>query len=141
MREEHRPEVAAPSPQELLISNRIAQIAKPCQYRGASMDFLGNIGLRLVGALVTVGVLVAIYFLAIKPATDTANNAINSFAKPIQQAQQDAHQAEQQLQQSAKSGGAGSNSDLNQLNRLQRCVQKAHQNVAVLQKCTERFAP
>jgi predicted PurR-regulated permease PerM len=105
------------------------------------MDFLGNIGLRLVGLLVTVGVLAAVYFFAIKPATDTANNAISSFSKPIQQAQQEAAQAEQQLQQSAKSGGASSGSDLNQLNRLQRCVKKAHRNVAVLQKCTQRFAP
>ena len=31
------------------------------------MDFLGNIGLRLVGLLVTVGILAAVYFFIVKP--------------------------------------------------------------------------
>jgi TolA-binding protein len=105
------------------------------------VDFLGNIGLRLVGLLVTVGILAAVYFFAIKPATDTANNAINSFSEPLRQAEQQVAQAQQQLHQNVKSGGAGSRSDLSRLNRLQRCVQKAHQNVNRLERCTRRFAP
>ena len=104
------------------------------------MDFLGNIGLRLVGLLVTVGILAAIYFFAIKPATDTANNAINSFSQPLQQAEQQVADAQQQLQQNAKSGG-GSQSELSQLNKLQKCVKHAHQDVNRLQRCTQRFAP
>ena len=107
----------------------------------APLDFLGNIGLRLVGLLVTVGILAAVYFFAIKPATDTANNAISSFSEPLKQAEQQAAQAQQSLQQSANSGGAGSQSDLNQLNKLQKCIQKANQNVSRLERCTERFAP
>jgi hypothetical protein len=106
------------------------------------MDFLGNIGLRLVGLLVTVGILAAVYFFVIRPATDTANNAINSFSEPLKQAEKQAALAQQQLQQNVKSGGPGSQSaDLNQLNKLQRCVQKAHQDVNRLQRCTKRFAP
>jgi len=105
------------------------------------VDFLGNIGLRLVGLLVTVGILAGIYFFIVKPATDTANNAIDSFSEPLKQAQEQAAAAQLQLKQDANSGGPGSKSDLNQLDKLQRCVQKAHQNVEVLQRCAERFGP
>lgn len=95
-----------------------------------------------MGLLVTVGILAAVYFFAIKPATDTANNAIDSFSKPIQQAEKQAALAQQQLQHNVNSSGGGSHqSDLNQLNRLQRCIQKAHQNVNRLKHCTQRFAP
>ena len=95
-----------------------------------------------MGLLVTVGILAAVYFFAIKPATDTANNAINSFSKPIQQAEKQAALAQQQLQRNVNSSSGGSQrSDLNQLNKLQRCIQKAHQNVHRLEHCTRRFAP
>jgi predicted PurR-regulated permease PerM len=95
-----------------------------------------------VGLLVTVGILAAIYFFAIKPATNTANNVIDSFSEPIQQAEEQAALAQQRLQHNVNSSGGGSHqSDLNQLNRLQRCIQKAHQNVSRLEHCTQRFAP
>jgi F0F1-type ATP synthase membrane subunit b/b' len=102
------------------------------------MDFLGNIGLRLAGLLVTVGILAAVYVFVIKPATDTANNAIDSFSEPLKQAEEQAAAAQQQLQQDSKSGQPGARVDLN---RLQRCVQKAHQDVNRLQRCAERFGP
>jgi hypothetical protein len=105
------------------------------------MDFLGNIGLRLVGLLVTVGILAAVYFFIVKPTTDTASHAIDSFAEPLKQAEEQAAQAQQQLQQDANNGGPGTQSDLNQLDKLQRCVQKAHQDVNRLQRCAERFGP
>jgi hypothetical protein len=94
-----------------------------------------------VGLLVTVGVLAAVYFFAIKPATDTANNAISSFSQPLQQAEQQVANAQQQLKQNAHSGSGGGGGSLNQLNRLQKCVQHAHQNVNRLERCTKRFAP
>jgi F0F1-type ATP synthase membrane subunit b/b' len=102
------------------------------------VDFLGNISLRLVGLLVTVGILAAVYFFIVKPATDTANNAINSISEPLQQAQEQAAQAQEQLKQDTKTGQPGAQIDLN---KLQRCVQKAHQDVNRLQRCAERFGP
>jgi F0F1-type ATP synthase membrane subunit b/b' len=102
------------------------------------MDFLGNIGLRLVGLLVTVGILAAVYFFIVKPATDTANNAISSISEPLRQAEQQAAAAQQQLKQNTKTGHPGAQIDLN---KLQRCVQKAHQDVNRLQRCAERFGP
>jgi hypothetical protein len=88
-----------------------------------------------------VGILAAVYFFIIRPATDTANNAIDSFSEPLKQAEQQAAAAQQQLKQDANNGGPGTQSDLNQLDRLQRCVQKAQQNVNRLQRCAERFGP
>jgi predicted PurR-regulated permease PerM len=105
------------------------------------MDFLGNIGLRLVSLLVTVGILAAVYFFAIKPATDTANNAISSISAPLRQAERQAAQAQQQLQHSVNSGGPGTHSDLDKLKRLQKCIQKAGQDTTKLQRCTKRYAP
>jgi hypothetical protein len=105
------------------------------------VDFLGNIGLRLVGLVVTVGILAAVYLFVIRPATDTANNAIDSFSEPLKQAEEQAAAAQQQLKQDANNGGPGTKSDLSQLDKLQRCVQKAHQNVEVLQRCAQRFGP
>ena len=105
------------------------------------MDFLGNISLRLIGALATIGILAAVYFFVIKPATDTANNAINSFSDPLEQALNQADEAQAQLQQDVNNGGPGTKSDLNQLNKLQKCVQKAGQNVDRLERCANRFAP
>jgi predicted PurR-regulated permease PerM len=109
------------------------------------MEFLtnlfGNLTSGIIRLAVTVGILAAVYFFIVKPTTDTANNAFDSISEPLKQAEEQAAQAQEQLKQNANSGAPGSKSDLNQLDRLQRCVQKAHQNVAVLQRCAERFGP
>lgn len=102
------------------------------------MDFLGNISLRLIGLLVTVATLAAVYLFIVKPATDTASKAIDSISKPLQQAERQAAQAQRQLKQNTKTGAPGAQIDLN---RLQRCVQKAHQDVNRLQRCAQRFGP
>jgi uncharacterized protein HemX len=102
------------------------------------VDFLGNIGLRLVGLLVTVGILAAVYFFIVKPTTDTANHALDSISEPLKQAELQAAQAQQQLKHGTKAGQPGAHLDLE---RLQRCVQKAHQDVNRLQRCASRFGP
>jgi hypothetical protein len=102
------------------------------------MDFLGNISLRLVGLLVTVGIMAAAYFFFVRPATDTASKAFDSISRPLKQAQQRAARAEEHLQQGSKTGTPGAQVDLV---RLQRCVRKAHRDVNRLQRCANRFGP
>jgi F0F1-type ATP synthase membrane subunit b/b' len=85
-----------------------------------------------------VGILAAVYFFIVKPATDTANHAIDSISAPLQQAEQQAAAAQQQLQKGTKTGQPGAQINLN---KLQHCVQKAHQDVNRLQRCAERFGP
>jgi F0F1-type ATP synthase membrane subunit b/b' len=105
------------------------------------VDFLGNISLKLVGLLVTVGVMAAAYFFFVRPAVDTTNNAINSFSEPINKALEQSQQAQDaatQLQGQAKNGNQGAQVNLN---KLQNCVAKANQNVNKLNACANRYAP
>ena len=101
------------------------------------MDFVGNISLRLVGLLVTVGTLAAIYFFAIKPATDTANNAFHSISGPLRQAERQAFRAQQQLQHNV-TGGTASKIDLK---RLQKCISSSRKEIQLLERCAKRFGP
>ncbi|MGZ5342971.1 MAG: hypothetical protein ACXWEK_08045, partial [Solirubrobacterales bacterium] len=96
----------------------------------AAIGFLGNISLRLVGLLVTAGVMAAAYFFFVRPVLDTTNNAFDSVSGSIKEATEQANQAQNQLQQDAQNGDQGSQLDLN---KLQRCVQKAGQNADRLQ--------
>jgi F0F1-type ATP synthase membrane subunit b/b' len=105
------------------------------------VDFLGNISLKLVGLLCTVGVMAAAYFFFVRPAIDTTNNAISSFSDPINKALEQSQQAQdaaQKLDKQAKNGNQGAQVNLNQ---LQRCVAKAGQNVNRLNACANRYAP
>jgi F0F1-type ATP synthase membrane subunit b/b' len=109
------------------------------------MDFLGNISLRLIGLLVTVATLAAIYFFVIKPATDTANKGIDatnrigdSISQSLKSAEEQQAEAQMQLQQGIRAGQPGAQTDLD---RLQRCVAKARQDVNRLNRCVERFGP
>ena len=102
------------------------------------MDFLGNISLRLIGLLVTVGTLAAVYFFVIKPASDTASHALDSISQPLKQAERQAARAQNQLQHNVNSGHSGSQVDLN---RLQKCVSGAGHDIQLLQRCANRFGP
>lgn len=95
---------------------------------------MGNISLRLVGAVCTVAVIAASYFFIVKPTLDTTGDVFDSVATPLQQVQEQVKEAQEQAQ-----GGDGS-TQVN-IQGLQRCVQKAGQNVKALQRCTARFAP
>jgi F0F1-type ATP synthase membrane subunit b/b' len=108
------------------------------------MDFLGNISMRLIGALCTVGILAAVYFFIVKPAADTTTHAIDSvspaigdISKQINEAQDQAKAAQQQANQTGD-GGQAAGVDLS---KLRKCMAKAskHQNVAAVQRCAERY--
>jgi F0F1-type ATP synthase membrane subunit b/b' len=102
------------------------------------MDFVGNISLRLVGLLVTVGTLAAIYFFAIKPATDTANNAFHSISGPLREAERQAARAQRQLQHNATGGSTSSKISLS---KIQKCISGAGNEAKLLERCAKRFGP
>ena len=90
---------------------------------------------KLIGLLVTVGILAAVYFFAIKPILDTTNDAFDQFGgigDSVESAFDD-----------AGIGGV----DLDSLDittdekaqRLLACVERAGQNVKQLQACQRRF--
>jgi hypothetical protein len=92
--------------------------------------------MRLVGLLVTVATLAAIYFFVIKPISDTTGDAFDSVApafESLRDAQEQAAEAQQQADQAAKT--KGSPASLKQAQKLQRCIQRAGQDTAKLSAC------
>ena len=90
---------------------------------------------KLIGLLVTVGVLAAVYFFAIKPILDTTNDAFDQFGgigDSVENAFDD-----------AGLGGLDLDSfDINTDERAQRllaCVERAGRDVKQLQACQRRF--
>jgi len=85
----------------------------------------------LIRLLVTVAILAAVYFFAIRPILDTTNNAFDSFDglnDGIQNTLEDAGIAEFDIP-----------NDKQKVNRLQQCVQRASQDVDKVQRCVDRF--
>ena len=110
-------------------------------------NLFGNLTSGLIRLGVTVGIIAAIGFFLVKPALDTTNKAIDS-ANRYQKTFDDSfdtsdinrsikranHQVQVQVQrafhQSRKQGDA---------DKLIRCIQRAHQDVGKIQRCSVRF--
>jgi len=95
----------------------------------------------LIRLLVTVGILAAIYFFAIKPILDTTNDTIDRAFGPLDGLQEE-------IQQSFEEAGVSSD-DVDRLNlkgtsaneaeRLLECVQRAQPDTAKIQRCANKF--
>ena len=103
--------------------------------------FAENLANKLIGLLVTVAILAAVYFFAIKPVLDTTNDAFD-------RAFDSADGITEEIQQSFDESGFDSfNADSinigdkssKQAEKLLNCVQKVQPNTAKMQKCVERF--
>ena len=130
------------------------------------MDFLKSVAGMFTSSVlrlaVTVGTLVAVYLLIVRPVLDTTNNAIDSASGFNQSLNANIQQSVQQSNVNPSVGRQISrsirranrriqrqlNRDLNQTassqrrqRRLLRCVQRAHGNVNRIQRCSRRFAP
>jgi hypothetical protein len=103
--------------------------------------FAENLANKLIGLIVTVAILAAVYFFAIKPVLDTTNDAFD-------RAFDSADGITEEIQQSFDDSGLeGFNVDsiniddksTKQAEKLLNCVQKVQPNTAKMQKCVERF--
>jgi hypothetical protein len=99
--------------------------------------FAENLANRLIGLLVTVGVLAAIYFFAIKPVLDTTNDAFD-------RAFDAGDNITQSLQQTFDESGINPekirvSGSTKQAEKLLACVQRVQPNTAKMQACAERF--
>jgi hypothetical protein len=95
--------------------------------------------MRLVGLLVTVATLAAIYFFIVKPVSDTTGDAFDSVApafESIDEALKQASEAQKTANEAAKQ--TGSPSSQNQAEKLQRCIKKAGQNTKAIENCLGR---
>ena len=110
-------------------------------------NLFGNLSAGIIRLLVTVGILVAVYFLLVRPALDTTEKI--------------SHEVNVNVQKSFESADLGEiNKTIEDVNRhvqieirksfhvskqqgdadkLIRCIKRAHQNVNRIQRCSERF--
>jgi hypothetical protein len=111
--------------------------------------FAENLANKLIGLLVTVGILAAVYFFAIKPVLDTTENAFNSIDGTVDNAFEefgvngfdvdeivDGNIAD--VQKQIRDANLG-NAQQRQAERLVACIQRVQPNTAKMQDCVDRF--
>jgi adenine-specific DNA methylase len=113
-------------------------------------NLFGNLTAGIIRLLVTVGILASVYFFLVKPALDTTEkishevnvnvqkgfessdfNDLGDVNKQIEDVnRQVQREVRRSLRQSQQQGDA---------DKLIRCIQRSHQNVNRIQRCSERF--
>jgi len=110
-------------------------------------NLFGNLTAGIIRLLVTVGILVAVYFLFVKPTLDTTKDISHEVNLNVQKSFEQGglseisetiddvnrrvqRQVKQSLRASQKQGDA---------DKLIGCIQRAHQNVNKIQRCSDRF--
>jgi F0F1-type ATP synthase membrane subunit b/b' len=106
----------------------------------------GNWRTWLIGMAASLIIFAVVYFTAIKPSTDTANQAIKT---GLQQSQQAINQGQQALSQAGKqlgsaSGKAGTvagqaQQQLSKAQKLTNCIAAAGTDVTKVQACQLKF--
>jgi len=114
------------------------------------VDFLKSLAGMLTSSVlrlaVTVGILAAVYFFAIRPVLDTTNKAIdsaNSYSSGVQsnigrQIQRSIRQTNRRIQRQVNQSFKQTPRKANQ-QRLLHCVQRANANVNRIQRCAKKF--
>jgi len=113
-------------------------------------NLFGNLTAGIIRLLVTVGILAAVYFFLVKPALDTTEkishevnvnvqkgfessdfNDLGDVNKQIEDVNRRVQrEVRRSLRQSQRQGDA---------DKLIACIQRAHQNVNKIQRCSNRF--
>jgi predicted PurR-regulated permease PerM len=110
-------------------------------------NLFGNVTAGIIRLLVTVGILAAVYFFVVKPALDTTENISREVNSNVQKGFEQAdmgdinktindvnRQVQREIKKSLRASKQQGNAD-----KLIRCIQRAHQNVNKIQRCSERF--
>ncbi len=110
-------------------------------------NLFGNLSAGIIRLLVTVGILAAVYFFVVKPTLDTTEKISNEVNVNVQKGFQQSdlgainktiddvnRQVQREIKKSLRQSQRQGNAD-----QLIRCIQRAHQNVNRIQRCSERF--
>jgi preprotein translocase subunit YajC len=110
-------------------------------------NLFGNLTAGIIRLLVTVGILVAVYFLLVRPALDTTEKISHEVNVNVQKGFQQAdvsgidktiddvnRQVQREIKRSYRTSMQQGDAD-----KLINCIQRAHQNVNKIQRCSERF--
>ena len=110
-------------------------------------NLFGNLSAGIIRLLVTVGILAAVYFFIVKPTLDTTEKISNEVNVNVQKGFQQSDLGEinktiddvnRQVQREIKKSLRASQQQGN-AGKLIDCIQRAHQNVNKIQRCSERF--
>jgi hypothetical protein len=110
-------------------------------------NLFGNLTAGIIRLLVTVGILAAIYFFVVRPALDTTEKISHEVNVNVQKGFEQSglgridktiddvnrrveHEIKRSLRQSSSHSAA---------NKLIRCIQRAHQDVDRIQRCTQKY--
>ncbi|HET8954496.1 MAG TPA: hypothetical protein VFN18_02430 [Solirubrobacterales bacterium] len=110
-------------------------------------NLFGNLTAGIIRLLVTVGILAAVYFFLVKPALDTTEKISHEVNVNVQQGFKQAdvseisetiddvnRQVQREIKKSLRQSQRQGDTD-----KLIACIQRAHQNVNKIQRCSERF--
>jgi hypothetical protein len=110
-------------------------------------NLFGNVTAGIIRLLVAVGIIVAVYFFLVRPALDTTEkishevnvnvqkgfgeNGLSDIGETIDEVNRRVQrEVQKSLRQSRRRGHA---------DRLIRCIQRAHQDVDRIQRCSQRY--
>lgn len=110
-------------------------------------NLFGNLSAGIIRLLVTVGILAAVYFFIVKPTLDTTEKVSHEVNVNVQKGFEQSDLSEisetiddvnrrvrREIKKSVRSSQQQGNAD-----ELINCIQRAHQNVNKIQRCSERF--
>lgn len=110
-------------------------------------NLFGNLSAGIIRLLVTVGILAAVYFFIVKPTLDTTKDISHEVNANVQKGFESANlgeidktiddvnrRVEIEIKKSFHASKRQGDAD-----KLIRCIQRAHQNVNRIQRCSERF--
>jgi preprotein translocase subunit YajC len=110
-------------------------------------NLFGNLSAGIIRLLVTVGILAAVYFFVVRPTLDTTEKISNEVNVNVQKGFESANLGEidktiedvnRQVQVEIKKSFHASKQQ-GDADKLIHCIQRAHQNVNKIQRCSERF--
>jgi Tfp pilus assembly protein PilO len=110
-------------------------------------NLFGNLTAGIIRLLVTVGILAAVYFFVVKPTLDTTEKISHEANSSIQKGFKEAdlgelnktidnvnRRVQREIKKSLRHSPSHSAAD-----KLVRCIQRAHQDVDKIQRCSERY--
>jgi Tfp pilus assembly protein PilO len=110
-------------------------------------NLFGNLSAGIIRLLVTVGILAAVYFFVVKPTLETTKEISHEVNVNVEKGFQQSdlseinktiddvnRQVQREIKHSLRQSRQQGNAD-----KLINCIQRAHQNVNKIQRCSERF--
>jgi preprotein translocase subunit YajC len=110
-------------------------------------NLFGNLSAGIIRLLVTVGILAAVYFFVVRPALDTTEKISHEVNVNVQRGFEETNlgdingtiedvnrRVQREIRKSFHASKQQGDAD-----KLIRCIQRAHQNVDKIQRCSEKY--